>query len=83
MLVILVHRKDLFRVASPILKVMNFVTNTYEKSGHSSRCVKKALDFIMDYIHDEDDTRLDYINIGPVNQVINSLCVWHKYGSDK
>ncbi len=72
--------QDLFRVASPILKVMNFVTNTYEKVAIKS-LRKKALNFIMDYIHDEDE-KTDYINIGPVNQVINSLCVWHKYGNE-
>jgi squalene/oxidosqualene cyclase-like protein len=62
------------------LKVMNFLTNTYEKIVFKS-LRKKALDFIIDYIHDED-IQTSYINIGPVNQVINSLCVWHKYGSD-
>ncbi len=71
-------KQDLFRVASPILKVMNFLTNTYEKIDVKS-LRKKALDFIMDYIHDEDK-QSSYINIGPVSQVINSLCIWDRYG---
>lgn len=72
-------KEDLFRVASPILNLMNFLTNTYEKFAFKS-FRKKALDFIMDYIHDEDK-QSSYINIGPVNQVINSLCIWHKNGT--
>lgn len=71
--------KDLYRKASPVLKVMNFVTNTYEKI-HSKKLRKNALDFILHYI-DGEDAQTNYINIGPVNQVINTLCVWHGHGN--
>jgi len=29
-----------------------------------------------------EDQQTDYINIGPVNKVINSICIWHAYGAD-
>ena len=31
---------------------------------------------------DAEDQQTDFIDIGPVNQIINSICVWHAYGSD-
>ena len=72
--------KDLYRKASPVLKIMNFVTNSYEKF-YSKKLRKKALDFILSYIDGEDE-QTNYIDIGPVNQVINSLSVWHGHGKD-
>ena len=42
---------------------------------------KKAHRFIMDYV-DAEDEQTSYIDIGPVNQIINSLCTWHAYGKD-
>ena len=73
-------KTDLFRTPSPFLKVLNGITNFYEKIVIQP-LRKKASNFIIDYIHDEDK-QTNYINIGPVNQVLNSLSIWHKYGSD-
>lgn len=71
---------DLYATPAPLLKYLNFITNTYEKVQVPA-LRKKALSFILEYINAEDE-QTEYINIGPVNQVINSICVWHAYGSD-
>ena len=54
---------------------------TFYEKIHLKSLRKKALNFISDYI-DAEDKQTNYINIGPVNQVINSLCVWHRHGKD-
>jgi len=69
---------DLFRTPSSLLNISNAITNSYEKVALSS-LRKKSLDYVIDYINDEDE-KTNYINIGPVNQAINSLCIWHRYG---
>lgn len=56
------------------------ITNGYERI-HSKRFRKKALKYAEDYI-DFEDTYTRYINIGPVNQAINSICAWHNHGKD-
>jgi lanosterol synthase len=71
---------DCYTTLSPVLKWMNLFTNTYEKF----KCPwirKKAADYILAYL-DAEDQQTDYINIGPVNQAINSICIWHAYGKD-
>jgi squalene cyclase len=40
---------------------------------------RKASDFLIDYINAED-SQTKYVDIGPVNKVINALSVWHAYG---
>lgn len=65
---------------SPVLKAMNAALNQYEKM-HAVSFRKKALDFIIDYIHAEDE-QTNYINIGPVNQAINSIAVFHACGKN-
>ena len=59
---------------------MSWFTNTYEKI-HSKRWRKKALKYVSDYI-DHEDVHTRYINIGPVNQAINSIAVWHQHGKE-
>ena len=71
--------KDVFRKSSWLMKWMNKLTNTYEKIA-IPYFRKKSTDYILAYIHAED-THTNYINIGPVNQMINSICHWHKYGA--
>lgn len=71
---------DVFRIASPLLKVLNSFTSFYEKIAVKS-IRKKALDYIISYVNDEDK-QTNYINIGPVNQVLNSLCIWSEYGKN-
>ena len=59
---------------------MNFFTNNYEKIK-CSWLRKKATDYILKYLNAEDE-QTDYINIGPVNKAINSICIWEAYGKD-
>jgi lanosterol synthase len=75
-----VCEKDSYTTQSPVLKWMNLFTNTYEKF-HSKCLRKKALAYLLDYIHAED-LQTKYINIGPVSQAINSICIWHAHGKD-
>jgi len=72
--------KDIYHKPSSVMKLMNAITNTYEGMLIKS-LRKKALAFILSYIHGED-AQTSYINIGPVNQAINSLAVWHGEGKD-
>jgi len=71
---------DLYATPAPLLKYLNILTNTYEQIQIPA-LRKKALNFILDYINAEDE-QTEYINIGPVNQVINAICVWHAYGKE-
>jgi squalene/oxidosqualene cyclase-like protein len=71
---------DLYHQPSFLLKALNFLTNSYEKIRVPA-FRKKSISFILDYIHAEDE-QTNYIDIGPVNQVINSICIWHAYGKD-
>lgn len=71
---------DSFRKPSKWMKLMNGLTHMYEQVAPKF-LRKKALDFIMAYIHAEDQ-HTNFINIGPVNQVLNSLAVWQRYGSE-
>jgi squalene/oxidosqualene cyclase-like protein len=75
-----VCEKDCYTTPSPVLKWMNFFTNNYEKFG-CAWLRKKATDYILKYLNAEDE-QTNYINIGPVNQAINSICIWHAYGKD-
>ena len=72
--------KDDYTQLSPVLKWMNLFTNSYEKIS-ISWIRKKALAYILRYLNAED-AQTDYIDIGPVNKAINSICIWHAYGSD-
>jgi len=75
-----VCEKDSYTTLSPVLKWMNFFTNNYEKFK-CSWLRKKSTDYIIKYLNAEDE-QTDYINIGPVNKAINSICIWHAYGKD-
>lgn len=72
--------KDVYTPKSNFLKTLYSILNTYEKY-HIRWLRKKALRFALQYIETED-LQTNYINIGPVNKVINSLCVWHAHGKD-
>jgi squalene/oxidosqualene cyclase-like protein len=75
-----VCEKDCYTTLSPVLKWMNFFTNSYEKFP-CAWLRRKATDYILKYLNAEDE-QTNYINIGPVNQAINSICIWHVYGKD-
>ena len=72
--------KDDYTTLSPVLKWMNFFTNGYEKF----KCTwlrKKSINYILKYLNAEDE-QSNYLDIGPVNKAINSICIWHAYGKD-
>lgn len=72
---------DVYAEPSSGFKTLNkWAINPFE-ALHPSGTRKKALDFVLDYVNAEDE-QTNYVNIGPVNQVINSICVWHAYGKD-
>lgn len=71
---------DIFNPVSKWYKALCKITNGYEKI-YSKSFRKNALKYVADYI-DHEDIHTRYINIGPVNQAINSICVWHKHGKD-
>ena len=39
------------------------------------------MDFAIDYIHAEDE-QTNYVDIGPVNKVLNMYCCWLEAGKD-
>ncbi len=71
---------DLYHPHSKLLRMLNRALNLYEATPIKS-WREKAKSFILEYINAEDE-QTNYINIGPVNQVINSICVWHAYGKE-
>ncbi len=75
-----VCEKDCYTTPSPVLKWMNFFANNYEKFK-GSWLRKRVTDYILKYLNAEDE-QTNYINIGPVNKAINSICIWHAYGKD-
>ncbi|MEI6334005.1 MAG: terpene cyclase/mutase family protein [Methylococcaceae bacterium] len=75
-----VCEKDCYTTPSPVLKWMNFFTNHYEKVKWPW-LRKKATDYILKYLNAEDE-QTEYLDIGPVNKAINSICIWHAYGKD-
>lgn len=72
--------QDRYQAPSKLYSVFSAIGNFYEKF-HLKCLRKKALKFVGDYI-DAEDKQTNYINIGPVNQVINSLCVWYNHGKN-
>lgn len=72
--------KDLYFTPSKFLNFANALLNAYEKAP-VKRWRKKTIAFLEKYI-DAEDRHTNYINVGPVNQVLNSLCVWHFHGKD-
>ena len=75
-----VCEKDCYTIQSPVLKWMNAFTNGYEKI-RPQWLRNKASDYLLKYI-DAEDAQTEYLDIGPVNKAINSMCVWHAYGKE-
>lgn len=75
-----VHETDSYVKAPKLLKALYGLLNGYEKI-HLKGLRKKALKFVWEYIHAEDE-HTNYINIGPVNQAINSMMVYHAKGKN-
>jgi lanosterol synthase len=75
-----VSEKDLYRPIKYGLRTLFNIISFYEKVP-VKRWRRKALSFILEYIEAEDK-HTNYIDIGPVNQIINSICIWHAYGAE-
>lgn len=75
-----VAEPDIYKQPTEGLKLFSSVINLYEWLPNSY-VRKKALSFILDYVNAEDH-QTNYIDIGPVNQIINSICIWHAYGKE-
>ena len=73
-------KTDLYYPQSVMLKAMNTVLSLYEKLPVKG-LRKKATNYVLSYINAEDE-QTNFIDIGPVNQAINSICVWHSKGKD-
>ncbi|MCF6342022.1 MAG: terpene cyclase/mutase family protein [Bacteroidales bacterium] len=71
---------DQYQPLTKTYRVFSSLANFYEKF-YLRYFRKKALKFIASYI-DAEDSHTRHINIGPVNQVINSMCVWHRHGKE-
>ena len=71
---------DIYRSASGTYKFLSGLLNKYENWPNAG-LRRKALKFALDYI-DAEDQQTEYIDIGPVNQILNSVCSWHAYGPD-
>lgn len=72
--------KDVFKPVSNWYRFFARFINGYEKIS-SKRWRKKSLDFVNNYI-DHEDIHTNFINIGPINQALNSICVWHREGKN-
>lgn len=75
-----VCKTDSYKPISGWYKFLSKISNKYEKF-HLKKFRNNALKYTMDYINHEDDYT-HFIDIGPVNQAINSIAVWYKYGGD-
>lgn len=73
-----INQAELYAPQTKVLKVLNVLSNLYEQV-HVGYFRKKALDFIISYIHAEDE-QTKYVDIGPVNKFINMLSVWYADG---
>ncbi len=71
---------DQYTTPTPLLRILNLCTNTYEKLS-LAKWREKALNYILDGINAEDE-QTNFINLGPVNQVLNSICIYHAYGKN-
>lgn len=72
--------KDLKYPKTRIYKAIYSLLNIYEQKPLKF-LRKKADDFMLSYIQAEDK-QTNYIDIGPVNKVINSIAIWHAKGKD-
>lgn len=71
---------DLYYPQSKFLKLFNKALNIYELRPIKA-FRKRAQNFALAYINAEDE-QTNFIDIGPVNQAMNTVCIWHAYGKD-
>ncbi len=73
-----INQAELYTPHSFPLKVLNSLTNLYEKV-HIPFFRRRSLNFLLEYIHAED-AQTKFVDIGPVNKFVNMLAVWHAEG---
>lgn len=73
-------KPDSYYPQPDMLKQMNKALSMYEK-GFIKGWREKGVQFALDYI-DAEDEHTNYVNLGPVNQALNSIAVFHAYGKD-
>ncbi|KAH9190329.1 hypothetical protein AeNC1_007697 [Aphanomyces euteiches] len=66
---------DEYHTPSPIIRGINYLLSWYECLPTLTPLRKNAIDYVLEFIH-ADDLETNYCSIGPVNKVINMLCVW-------
>lgn len=76
----LCHPKDEYHPVHGIMKYFNFFVNTYEKLNFGI-LRKSSLKFISRYLSSEDQ-QSSYINLGPVNKVLNSIAAFIDFGPE-
>lgn len=74
------HELDEYTPVDPLFNNFSKITSIYEKAPIKG-LRNKALKFAADYV-DAEDEHTEFVDIGPVNQMINSLVVWHRHGKD-
>ena len=75
-----VNGLDVHHKPHPFLAALHFLSDAYERNPVKA-WRGKALAFIREYL-DAEDEQTGYVNLGPVNQVINSIAAWHAHGKD-
>mmetsp|Transcript_21636 Transcript_21636/g.60860 ORF Transcript_21636/g.60860 Transcript_21636/m.60860 type:complete len:774 (+) Transcript_21636:35-2356(+) len=76
-----VHPNDLYTPHTWLLDLSFSVFNFYEKYIPKIYVRQWALDYVYTVAVTKEDEFTNYIDIGPVNKVLNMLCVWVKEGS--
>jgi len=74
------YEKDIYTPHSSLLKVATRLMNVYE-TFHFKKWRKRSSDFILGQITQENENT-HHINLGPVNHVMNALCLHHAYGKN-
>lgn len=64
---------------STILKLVNYVLRAYERF-HLKDLRRRAIEETLIHIR-YDDKQTKYVNIGPVNKVMNMLAIWFEEGN--
>jgi squalene/oxidosqualene cyclase-like protein len=73
-----VAKIDMYHPHSWLLRLTFAIVNFYEKY-HIGFFRRKALDFLIKYIGAEDE-QTNFVDIGPVNKVVNMIARWHADG---
>jgi squalene/oxidosqualene cyclase-like protein len=73
-------KKDIYTPHSSLLKFATRLMNVYEKI-HLKKWRKSTSKFLVDQMKMENEHTFS-VNLGPVNHVMNALCMHHAFGKD-